>query len=279
MVRKQISLFLFTGLFFFTVACSTEIVHRLPERDANDTVALLREYGIQARKKLEDAEKNLWTVIVPKGQEGDAWLILKEHRMPPAPKRGFKDVFGKSKLVVTPLEEKALYLEALQGEIATSLQSLNGVIDAYVHLVLPDTDISGQPIGEAKASVLVLYRTPHGGGAPILPEEVKKLVAHAVANLRPENVDVIMKPIAVASGTEAQETPANLVTLGPFTMTNESVTALKISVGVLFLLFAIFGGLLYVSGKENMRLRNQLMMKDREIRALKSASQSSKKVS
>ena len=45
---------------------------------------------------------------------------------------GFGEIFGKGSLVPTPTEERALYVEALSGELARTLESVEGVTSARV---------------------------------------------------------------------------------------------------------------------------------------------------
>ena len=86
-------------------------------------------------------------------------------------------MFGKNKLVVAPVEEKALFLEALQGEIAHTLENVTGVVTARVHVALPEQDLSGQNPKPPKGSVMLEYHADAAGEAPIRAEDVARLVA------------------------------------------------------------------------------------------------------
>ena len=66
--------------------------------------------------------------------------ILSEKSLPRPATRGFEQVFSGDSLIPSATEEKALFLDALQGEIIETLESLDGVISARVHLVLPERD-------------------------------------------------------------------------------------------------------------------------------------------
>ena len=79
-------------------------------------------------------------VIHPPGDASRAQRLLSERELPRPRPPGFGEVFGKGSLVPTPTEEHALYLHALAGELARSLEAIDGVVGARVHLGLPRPD-------------------------------------------------------------------------------------------------------------------------------------------
>ena len=270
MVRKRTAgaagLMVLMALTLF--ACRRAVVHSVTETEANEIISVLQKYGIVAEKKLDNPETNTWTVEVPKQDTARAWTILQEHKLPRKPERRFRDIFGGNKLIVTPVEERALYIEALQGEIAHTLESVDGVIDARVHLVLPEQDLTGRPTGSAKASVMIEYQATSQGGAPFQPKEVQELVSHAVNGLLPEQVAVILKPVALAPVTRAAEQNYELVSIGPLVLEKGSVPVFKVVFGAILLVLLFFGALLYWQGRIINQLRFQLKAARREIRAI-----------
>ena len=79
--------------------------------------------------------------------------------------------------------------QATAGELARSIESLDGVLDARVHLARPDPDPAGEAPRRATASVLVRHRA---GPPPVSVAQVQSLVAHAVEGLRADDVAVVL---------------------------------------------------------------------------------------
>lgn len=249
------------------VGCHVPVVHNLPEGEANRIVAVLQRHGIVARKLVVDPDANTWSVEVPRDATARAWSVLAEYKLPRTPDRRFQDVFGRSKLVVTPVEERALYLEALQGEIAGTLETIAGVIDARVHLVLPEKDLSGQPRSTPKASVVLEYQPSAQGVAPIQPVEVQELVAHAVDGLAGEAVSVILKPSSIAAPS-SQAGAFDMVSSAGLVLERGSVARFKMYVGAATLALLVLGALFFLNGRQMARLQEELVGTRAQVRAL-----------
>lgn len=244
--------------------CRTAVLHGLPEAETNRAIAVLQEQGISASKEADNLETGTWKVLVPRGDVTRVFGVLQQYRLPAPANRRFQDVFGKNKLVVAPVEEKALYLEALQGEIAHTLENVTGVVTARVHVALPEQDLSGQNPKPPKASVMLEYHADAGGEAPIRAEDVARLVASAVSDLGADNVSVVMKPIDLVRSQQAYD----FVAFGPVVVSTGSVGIMKIlSLGVALVVMAL-GASLFWNGRIMNELRYELQAAQRQARAL-----------
>jgi len=258
-------------LLVLLVACSAEVVHDLPETEANEVLAVLQQHGIVATKILANEEQNTWTVTVARDATARAWAILEEYKLPRDKTRGFQEIFGQSKLVVTPLEQKALYLEALQGEISRSLQSIDAVIEARVHLVLPERDLTGRATGKAKASVIVEYQPSSQGQAPIQVAEIQALVAHAVEELDPGSVSVILKPSSMAQPLAGQRGEFDLVSSAGLVLEKGSLGRFKLYVVMVMVVVGLLGALYVWQGRLINHLRRELTSAQRQMTSLQRA--------
>ena len=266
-MARVLQAFLLAGLATLTLACRSEVLHDLPESEANRIVAVLQDHGIYADKVLADPETNTWAISVPRDTTSRAWAVLEEYRLPRTQERRFSDVFGKSKLVVTPREEQALFLEALQGELSQTVESIKGVIDARVHLVLPERDLAGEYQDVPKASVVVEYLPNAQGQPPIQRPEVQQVVAHAVEGMAVENVAVILKPATIAAPKSAGGgADLDVVRSAGLVLDRSSVQRFKIYVASALLVLAILGFMLFLEGRTNNRLRRQLQSLERDLR-------------
>jgi type III secretion protein J len=244
--------------------CQTAVLHGLSEQDANQVIAALQNQGIMASKELDNAEAGTWNVVVPRKEASRVWSVLQDYRLPSTRGRRVQDVFGRSKLLTGPLEEKALFLEALQGEIAHTLESASGVVSARVHVAMPETDLSGQTEHEVKASVMLEYHPDPSGRPPLREDEVRGVVANGVNDLKPENVSVVMKPILLVHPQQTYD----FVAFGPIVVAAPSVAAFKIITGAIVAVVLALGASLYWSGRVISELREQVLNTQHQSRAI-----------
>ena len=203
------------------LGCSMPIQHGLDETAANEILTSLARAGVPASKSRD--EDGSFAVVVARGDGLRAMELMRSLGLPRGSRTGFGEIYKQPSLVPTPTEERARYVEARGGEIARTLETVDGVVSARVHLVLPEPDplaVDGKPRVAAQAAVLLKVRA--GRPAPIGEGDVQKLVAGSMPGLDLSAVAVVV--------TQAPEMPtasgANLVTLGPLRTTADSRGAL-----------------------------------------------------
>jgi type III secretion protein J len=185
----------------FLAGCSQQLETGLTEDDAQQIVVLLRENGINATTELDLTQKKdaaSWLVNV-RGQSDTlvtAWKILNENGLPRKKVKGLDDVFANSGMIPTAGEEKARLLSGLDGELTRTLDSLPGVVDARVQVVLPDNSplIDKSEQSPPTASALIQF---HGDQPPLKDAEVKNLMAKSIEGLTSDNVAVVFKKVEI----------------------------------------------------------------------------------
>ncbi len=183
------------------VGCTRQLETGLTQDDSQQIVVLLRENGINASTELDPSQKKdaaAWLVSV-RGQSDTvvrAWKILNENGLPRKRVKGLDDVFMNSGMIPTAAEEKARLLSGLNGELTRTLDSLPGVVDARVQVVLPDStpllDKSQQ--SPPTAAALIQFR---GSEPPLREAEVKSLMSKSIEGLTQENVTVVFKHVEI----------------------------------------------------------------------------------
>lgn len=177
------------------VGCSVELQHDLNEDDANDIYVLLQKNGIEAKKlKDESGNEPRYVISVSKPDVAAAAQLLREYSLPKSKQDGLS-VFKKSKgMIPTQTEERAMFLEALGGEVSNSLNRIPGVLEARAIVMLPEVNDLTQPDKKPlpTASVFVKYRPIADGKLPITEEQVKSFVASSVPEMRRESVTVLL---------------------------------------------------------------------------------------
>jgi type III secretion protein J len=180
------------------------LLHDLAEREANEVLVALDEAGVAAEKARQEGSDGGWTVAVPAGEAGRAHRVLAARALPRPRPSGLGEVFGQGGAIPTPVEEHARWLHALAGELARSVEALDGVVEARVHLGLPaDDPLRPGARAAPRAAVLVRCRPAACGAVRSLEPGLRALVAGAADGLAPDAVAVV-----VAEAAEAAAAPA-----------------------------------------------------------------------
>jgi type III secretion protein J len=216
-------------------ACSTNILHGVDERSANEATAALERAGIGAEKLPDEG-----TAAAAGGASYTIRVGLPHDR-----RRGFAETYGQPSLIPTPSEERARYVDALTGEIERTLESADGVVSARVHLVLEESDplaVDARPRNPARAAVLLKARP---GSAPFRDVDVQKLVAGSVAGLDPSAVSVVVTAAADPNAAAA----ASLAAVGPLRVSPGTRPMLLAALAVGLGLLALLAGMLLVTAR------------------------------
>lgn len=237
------------------IACSQTLHHALTEEQANEILVVLDNNGIHGDKVAEEGGETLaFTINVPRRDAAKAWQILGENNLPRPAARGFSEVFGKTSLIPTAVEEKALYLQAITGELAKTIEAINGVVDARVHVVLPESDVLKQELQGPtmpKAAVLIKYRLDRNGNAPFNPDDIRNLVSNSIEGLKPADVSVVSTAVL-------PDKQPDMVYVGPLKLSKDSREPFLYLLAGFFLLFIIVGVMLIMSTRNSMSLEKEL---------------------
>lgn len=176
-------------------ACTVELYTDLNQKQANEIVATLMQYGISTQR--QPGKDGTVTVFVDKERFADAIAILDEHGLPKQKFQSLGDVFKRDGLVSSPMEERAALIYGLSQELAQTISDIDGVLSARVHLVLPENDPLKQQLVPSSASVFIRHRA----AVPMneLVPQVKMLVSKGVAGLTYDNVSVTLLPVAAST--------------------------------------------------------------------------------
>ncbi len=162
------------------------------EPESSRALVALSRAGLGAERSREDAlgAGPSFRVCVARDSVSQALRVLATEEIPRREEPGFTEVFGARGLVESADEDRARASQALAGELARTLEAIDGVVDARVHLALPDgRDVSGDaPPPRPSASVLVKYT---GERPPYDEPDVRRLIAGAVQGMRAEDVTVV----------------------------------------------------------------------------------------
>lgn len=236
------------GLLLLLAGCEkAETLTKAPsEKEANRILVELEAQGIHSASKVEVKEQRTtaWGITVSAEELSKARSILVENDLPRTEPGGLAAIVESGGLIPTKAQERAKLMYAMSGELERTLAAVDRVVQARVHIVLPERDplqraASTQP--RPSAMVLIKYiplsatanaantaagatRPSRTGAsvaatwndyadAPLPPEQIQQMVARSVESLAPDDVFVtytkaITHPTPVASSATPSPSPA-----------------------------------------------------------------------
>lgn len=174
------------GLVLLAACGRAELYGKLSEAQANEMIAVLQRSGIEAEK--QSAGEAGWTLTTAKGDFGKAVEILQSQGYPRQDFATLGTVFKKEGFVSSPTEERARLNWGLSQELSRTLTQIDGVVQARVHLALPEDAPLAETKAPASASVFIKYRPGTDINGQI--GKIKALVVNSIEGLKYENVSV-----------------------------------------------------------------------------------------
>ncbi|MGQ9581637.1 MAG: flagellar basal-body MS-ring/collar protein FliF, partial [Armatimonadota bacterium] len=156
----------------------------LTSEDAGAIAQKLAEQKIPYRLSADGT-----TIEVPANKVYDVRLQLATQGLPQGGTVGF-ELFDKSNFGMTEFAERLNYQRALQGELQRTIKQLAPVVDARVHIVMPEEKLYTSEQNPVTASVVLRLRRDR----PLSDGQVGgivHLVSSAVEGLKPSNITVI----------------------------------------------------------------------------------------
>ena len=154
----------------------------LTAQDVTRMTAALAEAGVSF-----DVNEQRSAVLVPFGQAARARSLLAQKGLPSSAKAGYELFDQMGSMGLTSFMQEVTRVRALEGEIGRTIQALDGVSAARVHLVLPEAVPFRRERREPSASVLLRIDSRWQTGAA---QAVRHIVAAAVPGMKVEQVSV-----------------------------------------------------------------------------------------
>ena len=176
-----------TAFFLYIAGAITEppktiLYAGLEARDAAAVTAKLDAMNVKY-----DAKGDGGTILVPADQVTKLRMALAQENLPAAGV-GY-EIFDKSDAFgTTAFVQNINRLRALEGELARSIQTIDGIDSARVHLVIPERQVFSHDDQSPSASVVLKTRNVLGHEQVTA---IQHLVAAAVASLGPDRVAIV----------------------------------------------------------------------------------------
>lgn len=155
----------------------------LDRDDINRMGVVLDEEGFKF-----DVDKSGTTLLVAAGTASQARMVLAEKGLPASSGAGYELFDNLGSLGLTSFMQEMTKVRALEGEVSRSIQSINGVKAARVHIVMPERAAFRDRDRKPTASILIKAESEQ-----ILDkaQAIRHLVAAAVPGLASDDVTVM----------------------------------------------------------------------------------------
>jgi flagellar M-ring protein FliF len=175
------------GYFFATWATAPTYAPLFSNLASADAAAIVEQLNANGTPyELADGGN---TILVPKDQVYDVRLQMSGEGLPAESDSGYS-LLDKQNVMTSEFMQQIGYRRAMEGELAKTIKSIEGVTAATVHLAIPQKDVFTDDQQKPTASVLVAT----GPGKDLSGDQVQAivhLVASSVEGLQPGNVTVV----------------------------------------------------------------------------------------
>lgn len=155
----------------------------LERSDVNQIGMVLSEAGIGF-----DVASDGTTVLVPAGSTAKARMLLAEKGLPTSANAGYELFDNVGSLGLTSFMQQVTRVRALEGEIARTIQSIEGIKAARVHIVMSERANFRRDEQKPSASVVIRAANADAEKSAL---SIRHLVAAAVPGLDAERVTVL----------------------------------------------------------------------------------------
>jgi type III secretion protein J len=208
-------------------ACGVPVAGDLDDLEANRVFVALDHANVDATKEPDPAFEGKWRITVARDDVAHALSVMREDKLPRQEPPGVLEALGKESLVPSEAAEQAQLIAGIAGELERSLDGIDGVLRARVHLSIPASGaVRAAGTGRGTASVLVEHR---GATPPLSADAVQRLVAGGVDGLLPTDVSVVMvgRPVAPDYGA------GDVAHVGPIAVARASLHRLQAALAAL----------------------------------------------
>ena len=214
---------LFLLIFWASRPAYIPLFNKLSAAEAGAITSELQELNVPYRLENDGA-----TILVPEKQAAQVRLELANAGLPEASTFSFENL-DRMRLGETKEDRQLRYLLGLQNELETTIQSLDGIEGARVHIVMPQPSLFAEEEKDATAAVTI----KPGYGAKIGEDQVAaiiNLLSHSVEGLNPKNVTVVDTYGRVLSETFGTNGDLQGLTTKQLKLQQEVVNIIEISV-------------------------------------------------
>lgn len=156
----------------------------LSQKDAGKIVDKLRE-----QKVTFELENGGNTILVPSDKVYELRLSFAQEGIPESSSVGY-EIFDRTNLGMTDFIQQVNYRRALEGELSKTIEQLDLIEAARVHIVIPKESLFKEDQQETTASVILRLKGT-GNPSQAIVQGIGHLIASSVEGLKAENITIL----------------------------------------------------------------------------------------
>jgi len=129
------------------------------------------------------------TIYVPRENVSRLRLEMAQEGLPEGGQKGY-DIFDNEKIGISPFVQNVNLKRALQNELAKSIQMIDGVVHARIHIVNPEHTLFSSTTQQASASIVLQLKAGYRLSALNIAA-ITHLVAGSVEGLKSDNITIV----------------------------------------------------------------------------------------
>ncbi|MBI4650911.1 flagellar M-ring protein FliF [Candidatus Desantisbacteria bacterium] len=223
---------IFFILIFWAKQSEYEILFSgLPAEDASAIVEQLKNRKIPYKIAGGGSQ-----ILVPQDKVYENRLDLARQGLPTHGGVGF-EIFDKNGLGMTDFAQKINYQRALQGELSRTIEQMEEVLSARVHIVLPHDSVFTEK--EKPSTSSVILKLKHGKEVSSTQiQGIVHLVASSVEGLEPENITIVTTDGRVLSRPRSKD---DIFSLGQNHLEYQRLVEIKLKNSIQSMLEEVLG--------------------------------------
>lgn len=223
---------IFFILIFWAKKSEYEILFSgLPAEDASAIVEQLKNRKIPYKIAGGGTQ-----ILVPEDKVYENRLDLARQGLPTHGGVGF-EIFDRNGLGMTDFAQKINYQRALQGELARTIEQMEEVLSARVHIVLPHDSVFTEK--EKPSTSSVILKLKHGREVSSTQiQGIVHLVASSVEGLEPENITIVTTDGRVLSRPRSKD---DIFSLGQNHLEYQRMVEIKLKNSIQSMLEEVLG--------------------------------------
>ncbi|MFF7062406.1 EscJ/YscJ/HrcJ family type III secretion inner membrane ring protein [Pseudomonas sp. NPDC008258] len=165
------------------------LLEGLDQQQVNEVISVLQRNNITATKV--DKGKTGYSVLIAPADFAAAVDLLALYSLPSRPRVEIAQMFPADSLVASPRAEKARLYSALEQRLEQSLNTLEGVVSARVHVSYDlETGESGRKAAPIHLSALAVYE--RDSEPQLLVNDIKRFLKNSFSAVDYDHISVVL---------------------------------------------------------------------------------------
>ncbi|AZC51679.1 Type III secretion bridge between inner and outermembrane lipoprotein (YscJ,HrcJ,EscJ, PscJ) [Pseudomonas chlororaphis subsp. piscium] len=170
------------------------LLEGLDQQQVNEVISVLQRNNITATKV--DNGKTGYSVNIAQADFSAAVDLLTLYSLPSKPRVEIAQMFPADSLVASPRAEKARLYSALEQRLEQSLNTLEGVVSARVHVSYDlESGESGRKVMPIHVSALVVHERDRDN--QLLTTDIKRFLKNSFSAIDYEHISVVLSKRAL----------------------------------------------------------------------------------